>query len=159
MPPSVTPATPPSAPPPFWSGGPPADPPDDLAVGGAEPADSAAGELLAAPLVAELAGGSEAGGWVGVSVAEAVRRVLRVGAAVGFVLGVVLVLGVGLGFVLRGLVGFGSVGFGVEDGVAASCGQMASARVLGGGVFPPSCHTQPSVDPGFGSWVPAPSLA
>jgi len=49
------------------------------------------------------------------------------------------------------------VGFG--DAVAASCGQMVSAGVAGGGVRPPSCHTQPSVEPGFGLWVAGPSLA
>jgi hypothetical protein len=54
-------------------------------------------------------------------------------------------------------VGFALVGFG--DGLAASCGQMASARVLGGGVRPPSCQTQPSVEPGLGLCVPGPSLA
>lgn len=77
----------------------------------------------------------------------------RVGAGVAFVLAFVL------GLVLAVLVGFGSLDLGVEVGVAASCGQMASARMLGGGVLPPTCHTHASVEPGFGLWVPAPSLA
>lgn len=41
----------------------------------------------------------------------------------------------------------------------AACGQMAARPRSGGGFLPPSCHTHASVERGFGSCVPGPSLA
>jgi hypothetical protein len=165
--PSARPATPPSAPPPPWLAGPSADPAADPPEGGAWDAASADEELAAGEPAAELDRGSDEPRPLGVEVARVGFREDWVRVVVGFV------LGRWLGLVLAVRVGFGSlgvrvelgvdvdvgVGVGVGEGVAASCGQMTSARMFGGGVFPPSCHTHPSVEPGFGLWVPAPSVA
>jgi hypothetical protein len=43
--------------------------------------------------------------------------------------------------------------------VRAAWGQTVLKAMAGGWRRPPSCQTQPSVEPGFGSCVPAPSLA
>jgi hypothetical protein len=148
--PSATPAAPPSAPPPPWSAGSGAAAPVvGPSVGWATAAevDDGGSEVLVREPDVELAvaldeprpadvdpllAGVLAGAWV-----------------FSLVGGALAVAGLWVGFVL--------VGFG--DGLAASCGQMVSARVPGGGVRPPSCQTQPSVEPGFGLCVAGPSVA
>ncbi len=40
-----------------------------------------------------------------------------------------------------------------------ACGQTVRKAMSGGSRRPPSCHTHPSVSPGFGSWLPAPLVA
>jgi hypothetical protein len=147
--PSATPATPPSAPPPPSSAG-SAAAPADPSVGGAVEADVGVGvpELLVGePVVLAVAPAEPRPADVdpGDAFAVLVERDFPVPAVL-----------------LAEPVGFGLAGFvllGLGDGLVASCGQMTFAAVLGGGVLPPSCHTQPSVDPGFGLWLPAPSLA
>jgi hypothetical protein len=44
-------------------------------------------------------------------------------------------------------------------GSRSRVGQICAKPVDGGSRRPPSCLTQPSVDPGGGSWVPAPCEA
>jgi hypothetical protein len=149
MPPSATPAAPWSSPPSSGSAGsadPPADPPAEPVAPAAALLDD---ELLdGEPVAGELVAG---GGVVvvfffffGVG-----ARVERVGSGGGRVVARVL------GF---GCADFVSVGVG-DDDAAANCGQITSARMLGGGCLPPSCHTHASVEPGFGLWLLAPSLA
>jgi hypothetical protein len=151
-PPKATPAAPPSvAPPPSWAASGDA-PLDDPPLGGEDAASVGVGgaEPLVGELVAVLA----------VASAEAVADAFDP-AELGFALLGMCVFPV-LGLLLAELVGFGVAGFvlvGFGVGPAASCGQMTFAAVLGGGVLPPFCHTQPSVEPGFGLWLPAPSLA
>jgi hypothetical protein len=47
----------------------------------------------------------------------------------------------------------------VGAGDDATCGQIVRSAMSGGSRRPPSCQTQASVDPGAGSWLPAPRLA
>ena len=140
MPPSATPAAPWSSPPSSGSAGtadPPADPPAESVAPAAALLDD---ELLDGELVAD--GEVVVAFFFGVG-----ARVERVGSGGGRVVGRLL------GF---GCADFVSVGVGADD---ANCGQMTSARMLGGGCLPPSCHTHASVEPGFGLWLLAPSLA
>jgi hypothetical protein len=52
----------------------------------------------------------------------------------------------------RVLVAFGEAG--VDDPAAG--GQIVRCTTSGGSRLPPSCHTHASVEPGLGSWLPAP---
>lgn len=58
--------------------------------------------------------------------------------------------------------GFDEVGLpGVVEvvGDANACGQISRNPIEGGSRRPPSCHTHASVEPGAGSWLPAPCVA
>ena len=151
-PPSATPAAPPSAPPPPSSAASVDEPLVAPPLGGEDAAY--AGDDEAELLVGELVGG------LGVAAAEVGPADFDPGEPVFAALGDWVFPAPG--GLLAGLVGFGLAGFvlvGFGVGLAPSCGQMTLAAVSGGGTLPPFCHTQPSVEPGFGLWLPAPSLA
>ena len=150
--PRATPAAPPRAPPPPCSAGSDAAAPAvDPSVGWATAADVDDGvpePLVGGPDVALAFAPDE----LRPADVDPVLAGVLAGACVFLMVGGVLAgVGMRVGLVVV-VVGFG-------DAVAASCGQMVSAGVAGGGVRPPSCHTQPSVEPGFGLWVAGPSLA